>query len=270
MWRHAILLIIQLICWGDKRDYLSRAWFVTIEVRMATQDVNCDQLMTWWELKADIAFIFSFNWTTVGELREAIAMFLSARLHHLACQASEKLAENGSRSTKLLLASNPSSPDELLDYLTEIGSTEITIRVAENSACGARTLERLSGHPCSSVRRAVAENRNTKEACLLKLAHDPDADIRFCMAENPHLPLSVLNLLMQDENPYVSQRTRKTVARLLDNATALPNEPKEVSSKTLEIKPYDGMFARELMAEIQAIYDSCPSEISDCTYQFGS
>jgi hypothetical protein len=232
---------------------------------MATQDLNCDQLMTWWELKADIAFIFSFNWTTTSQLREAIAMFLSARLYHLARQASERLAQSGSRSTKLLLASNPSSPGELLDYLTEIGSTEITVRVAENSACGSGTLERLSSHACSAVRRAVAENRNTREACLLKLACDPDPDIRFCMAENPHLPIPVLNLLMQDENPYVSQRTRKTLARLLDHAVAVQIQTQEESSDVLEIKPYDGVFAREVMAEIKAIYDTCPAEIQDCT-----
>lgn len=224
---------------------------------MSASELNCDQLMTWWEPKADIAFIFSFNWKTVGQLREAITMFLSARLHALACQASRMLTDNGSHRTKLLLASNPESPCELLEYLTYIGEADVALRVAENSSTNSRTLERLSCSPSPAIRGAVADNSNTPESCLLKLARDEDPDVRYCLAENPNLPVSVLYVLIQDENPYVSLRTRKTLSRLLSNAILTSEQHVEENSPArLEHQAYDGMFAREVVAELQAMYDS--------------
>lgn len=224
---------------------------------MATNELNCDQLMTWWEPKADVAFLFSFNWKTVNQLREAITMFFSARLHSLAYQASKMLTETGSHRTKLLLASNPESPCELLEYLTYIGEADVAIRVAENSSTNSRTLERLSCSSSPAIRRAVADNSNTPETCLLKLARDEDPDVRYCLAENPNLPVSVLYVLIQDENPYVSLRTRKTLSRLLSTAilTSEPHIEESIPAK-LETRAYDGMFAREVIAEIQAMYDT--------------
>ncbi len=232
---------------------------------MATHDLNADQLK-WWEVKADIAFIFSFNWNTTNQLREAITMFLSARLNHLACQASKMLAESGSHSTKMLLAANPNSPCELLDYLTEVADINVVIRVAENVSTSPLTLEKLSNHESSSVRRAVAENTNTPEACLMKLAHDDDADVRYCMAEDPNLPASVLYVLTQDENPYVSLRTRKTLSRLLSNAIIISHQQVEGSSSMeIQTQRYEGLFAHAVIAEIQAMYDL--QEMTGCPCQ---
>lgn len=224
---------------------------------MSTTELNCDQLMAWWEPKADIAFIFAFNWKTVNQLREAITMFLSARMHALAVQASRMLSETGSQRTKLLLASNPESPSELLDYLTYISDLDVALRVAENSATAAKTLENLSCSANSAIRAAVADNANTPESCLLKLARDENPDVRYCLAENPNLPVSVLYVLIQDENPYVSLRTRKTLSRLLSNAVSNSDQPVKESSPTpLQKQPYEGVFAREVIAELQAMYDS--------------
>ena len=233
---------------------------------MATNDLRFDQLLAWWEPRADIAFIFSFNWKTINQLREAITMFLSARLHALAFQASKKLTESGSRATKLLLASNPESPGELLDYLTVIGDTQIVVRVAENSSTSQRTLEKLSGHTCPAVRCAVADNTNTSEVCLLSLAQDEDADVRYCLAENPNLPINVLYVLLKDENPYVSLRATTTLNRRLSNTIeSSPKQLKRTPAARLQAHPYDGIFAREVITEIQAMYDAYQAaELPEC------
>lgn len=227
---------------------------------MVTQHAKGDQLLSWWELKADIGFILSFNWRHAEQLKEAITMFLSARLNHLACQASKMLAECGSHSTKMLLASNPQSPAELLEYLTEISTEDILLRIAENSSTSALTLEKLAYHSSSNVRQAVAENSNTPESCLFQLASDEAADIRYCLAENPRVPFSVLYLLTDDENPYIGARARKTLGQLL-------SDRREPLRTRIRLCRDDNQLAQEIIAEIQRMNaKSLAGAINECTY----
>jgi hypothetical protein len=41
------------------------------------------------------------------------------------------------------------------------------------------------------------------------------ADVCYRLAEDPHMPLKILKVLSDDENPYVADRAKKTTARIL-------------------------------------------------------
>lgn len=49
---------------------------------------------------------------------------------------------------------------------------------------------------------------------LWALAHDPCCDVRFALAENHNIDCDILAALVDDENPFVAWRARKTIKRL--------------------------------------------------------
>jgi hypothetical protein len=53
---------------------------------------------------------------------------------------------------------------------------------------------------------------------LLKLASDEHPDVRFRVAENPRVPITILSLLLDDENPFVNARARQTIDKLKEKA----------------------------------------------------
>jgi hypothetical protein len=60
----------------------------------------------------------------------------------------------------------------------------------------------------------VSDHRNTGLDVMLELAVDVNADVRLAVAENHNISRDVLILLLDDENPYVADRARKTLARI--------------------------------------------------------
>ncbi|MBX9719992.1 MAG: hypothetical protein K2X81_01250 [Candidatus Obscuribacterales bacterium] len=181
-----------------------------------------------------MSFIFQFNWSSLQQLREATTIYLSARLYAMAQRVQQAVSESGCPKLKTIMASNPETPAELLDFLTIVGSTSVVIRVAENPNTSKETLSKLAFHNDAEVRAAVAENTNASESCFKRLANDMSADVRFRLAENPHAPAAVLYNLLRDENPYVSARARKTLSRILYNTIT---ESTRMMAEETELRP---------------------------------
>lgn len=193
---------------------------------------DCEELLHWWEPKTDISFIFNFNWRSLQQLREAITVFLSARLFSVAQRAAQSISETGCPHLKCLLASNPNTPADLLDYLLEVSNSQIHVRIAENPNTSKETLSKLAFSHDPDVRAAIVDNPGTPESCFKRLINDESVDVRYRIAENPHAPLTSLYSLLRDENPYVSQRARQTLARILSNTLALAGR-----KETAEFRP---------------------------------
>jgi len=103
---------------------------------------------------------------------------------HLSCHR----ADTYRRRWVLRIASDPNTPDVVLRRLAEEGD--------------------------SAVQALVAENSNTPVDSIWRLAREPNSDIRYSLAENHAIAIEVLNLLADDENPYVAQRANKTLKRV--------------------------------------------------------
>lgn len=99
----------------------------------------------------------------------------------------------------------------LLEKMANVTSHKTLEFMASNKATPEKMLRHLSSHASSEIRMAIAENSATPLAVLMDMAHQPDADLRFSMAENPNLPEQVLELLGEDDNPYVCCKARETL-----------------------------------------------------------
>jgi len=111
-----------------------------------------------------------------------------------------------------LLAGNPEISTEVIEQLSHSPKSCIRRRVAENVRPLAIAIELLRDEDVE-VRIALTENSDLLPYIGLDLAHDRSSDVRFALAENPHAPLTVLEVLLQDENPYVSARAEQTLER---------------------------------------------------------
>jgi hypothetical protein len=88
------------------------------------------------------------------------------------------------------------------------------LHIAEDANTPAHMLEDLALNEDHNVRMAVADNPNTPIDLLMVLARDEHLDIRYALAENHNIDTAVHNLLLDDDNPYVADRARRTLKRL--------------------------------------------------------
>ncbi|GEM_PF-585909 len=123
------------------------------------------------------------------------------------------LAEKAKR-IRWLMAVNPHTPAPVLEGLVDAGDPAHLERIAENPGASPVTLARLAFHPSEAVRAAVAENSRTPIEAVCMLANDECVDVRFRLAESYHLPLAILQVLCDDDNPFVAARARKTLRRI--------------------------------------------------------
>ena len=223
---------------------------------MPRLNFDCEELLHWWEPKTDISFIFNFNWRSLHQLRDAITIFLSARLHAVANRAAESIRETGCPQLKSMIASNPQTPADLLDFLSIVSHPSVLIRIAENPQTGKDTLSRLAFHDNSEVRCAVVDNSNTPESCYKRLSSDESVDVRYRLAENPHAPLTSLYNLLKDENPYVSHRARMTLTRIINNTLALSQQLLEE-----ELQAPEWQETERSRAMIKELSDICSGEL---------
>lgn len=204
-------------------------------------NIDCEELLHWWEPKTDISFIFNFNWQSLHELRDAISLFLASRLQAAATRSTQSISESPCLALKNKVAGNPATPPDLLDYLAEVSPPSVQIRIAENPNCARETLSRLAFSPDPEVRAAIIDNKNTPESCYKRLVHDESPDVRFAVAESPHVPLTSLYTLLKDENPYVAGRAKETLARILRHTIKLASI---AVSEESEMRPV-GMLGAE-------------------------
>lgn len=113
--------------------------------------------------------------------------------------------------------STTSDPDACNTIFSEVLQA-VPIRllelVAESPTVSTNTLKTLAHNRASIVRVAVADNAKTPPTTLAELAADPCDEVRYALAENHNIPEHVLEILMEDENPYVKARAQITYAKL--------------------------------------------------------
>jgi hypothetical protein len=86
--------------------------------------------------------------------------------------------------------------------------------VAEDANTPRHLLDDLALSEDYNVRMAVADNPNTPVDLLMVLVRDEHLDVRYALAENHNIDTAVHKLLMEDDNPYVADRARRTLNRL--------------------------------------------------------
>lgn len=225
---------------------------------MPRLNFDCEELLHWWEPKTDISFIFNFNWRSLHQLRDAITIFLSARLYAVAQRAAESIRESGCSQLKSMIASNPQTPGDLLDFLSHVSHSSILVRIAENPQATKETLSRLAFHDDSDVRCAVVDNSNTPDSCYKRLVNDESADVRYRLAENPHAPLTSLYNLLKDENPYVVQRAKLTITHIINNTIALSQLAESDDEEQPKLQEFYSQRSRMMLEELTEI---CASEL---------
>jgi hypothetical protein len=62
---------------------------------------------------------------------------------------------------------------------------------------------------------------NTSIKTIWKLARDPHPDVRFRVADSYTVPIAVLRVLTEDENPFVVHRAQLTLFRILREVSQL-------------------------------------------------
>lgn len=124
-------------------------------------------------------------------------------------------------AAKNRLASSLVNKPNVLNSLARRANESVQLRVAENRTTSPETLKLLSKHESSNVRSGVAQNENSPRSTAELLAVDANCDVRFAMAENPRTSTSILKQLSRDENPYVQDRAKRTIARLKAEETYL-------------------------------------------------
>jgi hypothetical protein len=112
-----------------------------------------------------------------------------------------------------LLAGNPEVSKEVLEKLSRSPSACIRRRVAENARNPLSVAIELLRDVDVEVRIALTENQELLPYIGLDLTRDKSSDVRFALAENPNAPITVLEALTRDENPYVAARASQSLER---------------------------------------------------------
>ncbi|MBX9689978.1 MAG: hypothetical protein K2X27_24925 [Candidatus Obscuribacterales bacterium] len=169
----------------------------------------------------DLSYIVKYDWPSSQHMKEAIKIFLSARLDSDEDEFNSRFEPELSQVQKeaqLRLARNPETTAEVLAYLRKIADARVCEAVALNPSSSESTLRSLLSHSEPEVRAALTENPHCPITVLYRLSKDEHPDVRYRLAENSNLPNSILEDLIQDENPFVSTRARETTKRLISGS----------------------------------------------------
>lgn len=107
------------------------------------------------------------------------------------------------------VASDPSTPFNVLYKLSRDQHYWVRQGVAENPNCPSEILQKLSNDEEWMTRGFVASNLNCSKETLKKLSRDQNYVVRYHVAENSNCPLEILQKLSDDEDYDV----RETVVR---------------------------------------------------------
>jgi hypothetical protein len=112
--------------------------------------------------------------------------------------------------TNYVKAGSHSCSPELLEAMAHSDIDRIRLRVAENPRTPIEILEVLAADKNVDVRVAVGTNPSTPPYVSYKLASDADLNVRLGLADDIHTPIELLEMLIEDANPYVSYRAAQT------------------------------------------------------------
>ena len=131
------------------------------------------------------------------------------------------ISQSFSNSMTDIILSNPSLPDEVLQYaiahIDELDAHSL-VAIIENGATPVKILEQLASNQYCSVRVAVAKSERVSAQILTALSMDSEYSVRIAVASNPKTPKSVLTSLTYDEDDnvcYEIARNPSTPARAL-------------------------------------------------------
>lgn len=110
-----------------------------------------------------------------------------------------------------IIAGNKNTPESVLQRLAEGGDPRVRKRLAENPRTPQTVLELMAHDEDREVRLAVACNGNISDGVLAEMARDQDLDFRLSVAETVRSPLKILEILADDENPYIASQAQKTL-----------------------------------------------------------
>ncbi len=108
-------------------------------------------------------------------------------------------------------------------------SAHTALRLIDHPLTPGDVLMELAHHADPEVRSQVADNANTPLEAIIMLVKDECVDVRLSLAECYHLNQSVLEMLLEDENPYVCDRAETTLQR--SKAGASPSVIRALFSK---------------------------------------
>lgn len=117
-------------------------------------------------------------------------------------------------SPDYLLAGNPSADPEDLSRLASDIRASVRLRVAENMNASDDALQQLAADEDEDVRIAVAENPICPGWLRIALSKDESPTVRYAIAEDCHTSFDILLLLKDDENAYVQQAAKYTMASI--------------------------------------------------------
>ena len=127
---------------------------------------------------------------------------------------------------KMKLASNPSTPVDVLRALAQDEDWVVRSDVAENPSTPIEVLRALAKDESVYVRRWVAEHPNTPEDVLHYLAKDVEYEVREQVAQNPKSSSKIL--VMQFEYEKSLREPDEDVIRALYANENLPPFAKRV------------------------------------------
>jgi hypothetical protein len=128
-----------------------------------------------------------------------------------------------------LKANDPATPRQVLEKMARIAPVSLLERIASNPGSGCDLLMRLAVHEDESIRVAVAENPSAHLYVHWVLSSDSHADVRYALACNYEVPAKVLEVLINDENPYVAYRAQQTYCvQQSQNVVELPSSRQSI------------------------------------------
>jgi hypothetical protein len=111
-------------------------------------------------------------------------------------------------------AGHPDTPVNELRKLLSDSCAKVRWRIAQNPNAPEDLLVALSQDKDVEVRIAVGRNPGCPPNILQKLLNDDSIAVRFGLAADPYLSREALNILAQDENPYVVDQANRTLEGL--------------------------------------------------------
>lgn len=138
------------------------------------------------------------------------------------------------------LANSPTTSAEVLEILSHCDIVSVVEAVAANRSTSQDTMAWLLKHPSAEVRIGLVDNPLLPYSIQRRLVFDPDADVRHALAENHNVIRQVLEVLLNDENPFVVSRAQKTILRL-------DTKPRTASKTTTVFIGEDDDFVRTVL-----------------------
>jgi hypothetical protein len=93
-------------------------------------------------------------------------------------------------------------------------SVHTALRLIDHPGTPAQVLFELANHASAQVRAEVPDNPSTPYEAIMLLVKDESIDVRLSLAQCYHLGAALLEMLLEDENPYVRDRAQRTLQRL--------------------------------------------------------